>query len=81
MGRDAVALVSELKKMKISDPQRMVIVNAFVGSLRVLWWILVALTALLAVLTLFTRDFAFVKEQSPGDGEKAEVGCSNRESA
>ncbi|RDI78683.1 hypothetical protein Vi05172_g11253 [Venturia inaequalis] len=79
-GRDAVALVSELKNLEVSDPQRVVIVNAFVGSLRVLWWILVSTTALLAVLTLFTRDFAFVIDESV-ESEMAEVRCSDGESA
>lgn len=78
-GKDAVALVSELKKMKAEDPQKVVIVDAFVGSLRVIWWALFALTSLLAVLTLFTRDFAFVKVDSPSDGEKAEAERSDGE--
>jgi hypothetical protein len=78
LGKDAVALVGQLRKMEISDPQKMVIIDAFVGSLRVVWWILVALTSLLAILTLFTRDFAFVKVAMPCDSEKAEVSRGDR---
>lgn len=80
VSRDALLFFSELKNVKVSDPQRMVIVDAFVRCLRVLRWILVALTASLAVLKFSTRDFAFVKGERPGNGEKAEIGCSNRES-
>jgi hypothetical protein len=79
MGRDAVALVSDLRKMAGSDPQKIVIVDAFVGSLKVVWWILAALTSLLAVLTLFTRDFSFGEVARPSDNEKAEVKSSDGE--
>jgi hypothetical protein len=81
VGRDAIALVSDLRKLKASDPQKIVIIDAFVGSLRVVWWILVALTSLLAVLTLFTRDFSFVKAERPSDGEKAEVESTDDENS
>lgn len=79
VGKDAIALVGDLRKMKGSDPQKLVIIEAFVGSLRVLWWILVALTSLLAVLTLFTKNFAFVKDESSRDGEKGEVESTDGE--
>lgn len=81
MGRDAVALVRDLRKMTDSDPQKMVIVDAFVGSLKVVWWILVALTTLLAILTLFTRDFSFEKVAKSSDNEKAEVESSDVEAS
>ena len=56
VANDAASFVEVIRSMPAEDPDRARLINAFVESLRVVWWILFALSCLMMVLTLFTRD-------------------------
>jgi hypothetical protein len=73
VGRDASTLVEEVRNMRLSDPQRVKVTEAFVGSLRVVWWILVALTTFLLFMTLFTRDFGLKGAQNRENNGKNDI--------
>lgn len=58
VANDAARFVEVIRSMPADSPQRATLINAFVESLRVVWWILFALSSLMVVLTFFTRDCA-----------------------
>jgi len=60
---DAASFVEVIRQMPADDPDRATAVNAFVESLRVVWWILFAMSCLMIVLTLFTRDCGMKTEE------------------
>jgi hypothetical protein len=68
VGRDVAALVEKIKSLPQSNPEKAHLIGAFVQSLRVIWWILIALTGLLVVLTIFTREFGL----GPTDAVKSD---------
>lgn len=81
--RDVIGLVEKIKGMISSGTERVFLVNAFVGGLRVIWWILLALTAFAALLTFLTKEFGLGSAEQddggidliiePMDLEKAEI--------
>jgi len=56
VAKNAASFVEVIRSMPAKDPDRARLINAFVESLRVVWWILFALSCLMLVMTLFTRD-------------------------
>lgn len=56
VANDAASFVEVIRSMPADDPLKATIINAFVESLRVVWWILFAMSCLMVALTFFTRD-------------------------
>lgn len=55
--QDLAQLAVIVKTLAIDSPERAAIIDAFVSSLRVVWWILIAITAIWLLPTLFlTKD-------------------------
>jgi hypothetical protein len=54
---NVIGLVEKIHHLPAGNVEKLFLVNAFVGGLRVVWWILVALTAFVALLTVLTKDF------------------------
>jgi hypothetical protein len=82
-GRDVAALLDQIKNLPHTSPQKTYLVDAFVGSLRTVWWILVALTGLSVIMTLFTKEFGLgpVEVVKSSQSSDAFVGVHNSESA
>jgi hypothetical protein len=57
VGRDVAGLIDSIKHLPKSSSTKTMLSLAVVESLRVVWWILVGLTALVVMLTLFTKEF------------------------
>lgn len=83
---DAASFVEVIRGMPADDPQRITIVNAFVESLKIVWWILFSMSCLMVVLTFFTRDCGMktVEEEqmlekptSPRPDEEATLGTGS----
>lgn len=54
--QDAASLTQLIATLPASSVEKTVLVAAFAASLRVVWWILLALSATMLVLSMFTQD-------------------------
>ena len=60
--QDAASLTQLIATLPASSAEKTALVNAFAASLRVVWWILLALSAAMLVLSSFTKDVGFGNE-------------------
>ena len=75
---DAASLVEVIRNMPLDEPDRSMLINAFVESLRVVWYVLFAMSCLMIALTLLTQDYGVKtakeelapNEQTPRFGEE-----------
>ncbi|KIW07971.1 uncharacterized protein PV09_01870 [Verruconis gallopava] len=63
--KDAVLLVKRLRGMPANTQETTRILQSFVSGLRTIWWVVVALTGVMFVLTLFSRDYSLTVEERP----------------
>jgi hypothetical protein len=78
VGRDISGLVGIIKGLPESSSARTDLTLAFVESLRVVWWILVALTALLVILTFFTKEFGLGPIEVAKSGGSSEMEADDK---
>ena len=74
VANNAASHVEVIRTMPSDDPSKVNLINAFVESLRVVWWILFGISVLMLVLTFFTRDCAMKSAEEERTMVDEEVG-------